>query len=55
MLPALALIVPTAIVPTLLGVRVYRRFSQHDFQRLVLLLLLAAGLVMLLPLVRAPQ
>ena len=52
MLPAFALIVPTAIIPTLLGVRVYRRFSQHDFQRLVLFLLLAAGLMMLLSLVR---
>jgi uncharacterized membrane protein YfcA len=46
------LIVPTAIVPTLAGVQVYRRFSQHDFQRLVLFLLLAAGLMMLLSLVR---
>ena len=52
MLPAFALIVPTAIVPTLAGVRVYRRFSQHDFQRVVLFLLLAAGLMMLLSLVR---
>ena len=52
MLPAFALIVPTAIIPTLAGVRVYRRFSHHDFQRLVLFLLLAAGLMMLLSLAR---
>jgi len=51
MLPAFALIVPIAIVPTLAGVRVYRRFSQHRFQRLVLFLLLAAGLTMLLSVV----
>ena len=50
MLPAFALIVPTAIIPTLAGVRVYRRFSHHNFQRLVLLLLLAAGLTMLVSL-----
>jgi uncharacterized membrane protein YfcA len=36
----------------LAGVRVYQRFSRHDFQRLVLLLLLAAGLMMLLSLAR---
>jgi uncharacterized membrane protein YfcA len=53
MLPAFALIVPTAIVPTLAGVRVYRRFGRHDFQRLVLWLLLAAGLTMLFSLVPA--
>ena len=52
MLPAFALIVPTAIIPTLAGVRVYQRFSHHDFQRLVLSLLLAAGLTMLLSLAR---
>ena len=53
MLPAFALIVPTAVVPTLAGVRVYRRFGQHDFQLLVLWLLLAAGLTMLVSLVSA--
>jgi hypothetical protein len=52
MLPAFALIVPTAIIPTLAGVRVYQRFSHHNFQRLVLSLLLAAGLTMLLSLAR---
>jgi uncharacterized membrane protein YfcA len=50
MLPAFALIVPVAIVPTLVGVRVYQRFSHHDFQRLVLFLLLASGLMLLLSL-----
>jgi uncharacterized membrane protein YfcA len=55
MLPAFALIVPIAIIPTLAGVRVYRRFSHHDFQRLVLFLLLAAGLMMLLSLVLHPD
>jgi uncharacterized membrane protein YfcA len=50
MVPAFALIVPIAIIPTWAGVRVYRRFSHHNFQRLVLLLLLAAGLLLLLSL-----
>ena len=55
MLPAFALIVPIAIIPTLAGVRVYQRFSHHDFQRLVLFLLLASGLMMLLALVLHPD
>jgi uncharacterized protein len=43
LLPVLALMVPVAVVPTLAGAHLYRRFSGEGFRRLVLLLLLASG------------
>jgi uncharacterized membrane protein YfcA len=42
-----ALMVPTAILPTLAGVQLYRRISTAGFQRLVLGLLLLSGLALL--------
>jgi uncharacterized membrane protein YfcA len=38
-----AIVAPAMLVPTLLGARLYRRFSDAGFQRLVLLLLTASG------------
>ena len=41
------LIAPAMIVPTLIGARLYRRFSEVAFRRLVLLLLTLSGFVLL--------
>jgi uncharacterized protein len=41
------LIVPAMIVPTLIGARLYRRFSEAAFRRLVLLLLTLSGFLLL--------
>ena len=38
-----AIVAPAMLVPTLIGARLYRRFSDTGFQRLVLLLLTASG------------
>ena len=38
-----AVVAPAMLVPTLIGARLYRRFSDTGFQRLVLLLLTASG------------
>ena len=38
-----AVVAPAMLVPTLIGARLYRRFSDAGFQRLVLLLLTASG------------
>lgn len=46
MAPILAVMVPAAIVPTLMGVRLYRRVSTAAFQRLVLGLLLVSGVLL---------
>ena len=42
-----ALIVPALFIPTLIGARLYRRFSARAFARLVLLLLLFSGIMLL--------
>jgi uncharacterized membrane protein YfcA len=42
-----ALIAPSMIVPTLLGVRLYARFSDAAFRRLVLVMLSLSGIVLL--------
>ena len=55
MFQAFNLAMHSLIIPTLAGVRVYQRFSHHDFQRLVLFLLVASGLMMLLALVLHPD
>ncbi|MES2715134.1 MAG: sulfite exporter TauE/SafE family protein [Pseudomonadota bacterium] len=47
-LPALAVVLPALIIPSLLGARVYRGLSPAAFRRVVLLLLSAAGVVMVL-------
>jgi uncharacterized membrane protein YfcA len=41
-----AIVAPAMLVPTLIGVRLYRCFSDAGFQRLVLLLLTASGAVL---------
>lgn len=41
-----AVVAPAMLVPTLIGARMYRRFSDAGFQRLVLWLLTASGLVL---------
>ena len=41
------LIAPAMIVPTLIGARLYRRFSEAAFRRLVLVLLTLSGFVLL--------
>ena len=41
------LIVPAMLIPTLIGARLYRRFSELAFRRLVLLLLSLSGFVLL--------
>ncbi len=50
MLPVFALMVPVAVLPTLAGVRLYRRVDAQVFRRVVLTLLLASGLALLLSL-----
>lgn len=40
-------VAPAMIVPTLLGVRLYRRFSEVGFRRLILVLLSLSGVVLL--------
>jgi uncharacterized membrane protein YfcA len=47
-LPALAVVLPALIIPSLLGARVYRGLSPLAFRRVVLLLLSAAGAAMVL-------
>jgi uncharacterized membrane protein YfcA len=42
-----ALVAPAMIVPTLLGVRLYARFSDAAFRRLILVLLSLSGIVLL--------
>jgi len=46
MLGIFAVMVPVAILPTLAGVRLYRRISTAKFQRLVLSLLLGSGVLL---------
>ena len=41
-----AVVAPAMLVPTLIGARLYRRFSDAGFQRLVLWLLTASGVVL---------
>ncbi len=48
LLPALALVLPALIIPSLLGARLYRGLSPLAFRRVVLLLLSATGLMMVL-------
>jgi uncharacterized membrane protein YfcA len=50
MLPAFALVVPVAILPTFAGMALYRRISTATFRRVVLGLLLVSGAAMLAPL-----
>lgn len=50
MLGIFAVIAPSVVVPTLLGVRLYRRVSTASFQRLVLSLLLISGALLVLSL-----
>ena len=50
MVPIFAVMVPAAILPTFLGVRLYRRVSTAAFQRLVLALLLISGVLLVLSL-----
>jgi hypothetical protein len=45
-----AVMLPASILPTLAGVRLYRRFSTVGFQRMVLLLLLISGILLTLSL-----
>jgi len=42
-----ALVAPAMIVPTTLGVRLYARFSDAGFRRLILILLSISGFVLL--------
>jgi hypothetical protein len=46
MAPIFAVMVPAAVLPTLAGVRLYRRVSTSGFQRLVLVLLLVSGVLL---------
>jgi hypothetical protein len=46
MLGIFAVIAPAVVVPTLLGLRLYRRISTAAFQRLVLFLLLISGVLL---------
>jgi uncharacterized protein len=46
-LRAFALVAPSLLVPTLIGARLYRRFSNRGFRQLVLLLLLFSGVMLL--------
>jgi hypothetical protein len=48
MMPLFALMVPVAIIPTLAGAWLYRRFSDVAFRKLVLVLLSITGAVLLL-------
>lgn len=43
-----AIVAPAMLVPTLIGARLYRRFSDAGFRRLILLLLTASGAVLVL-------
>ncbi len=43
-----AIVAPAMLVPTLIGARLYRRFSDVGFQRLVLLLLTASGALLVI-------
>jgi len=47
MVPAFALMIPVAILPTFAGVLLYRRVDDRAFRRLVLLLLLLSGILLL--------
>jgi uncharacterized membrane protein YfcA len=47
------LVAPAMLVPSYLGARLYRRFSEQTFERLVLALLLASGLALLAGAARA--
>jgi uncharacterized membrane protein YfcA len=47
MLPIFALMVPVAILPTFAGGRLYRRFSDEAFRRLILWVLLGSGIALL--------
>jgi len=47
MVPILALMVPVAILPTFAGGRLYRRFSDEAFRRLILWVLLGSGIGLL--------
>jgi uncharacterized membrane protein YfcA len=42
-----AIVAPAMVVPTLLGVRLYRRFSEAGFRQLILILLSLSGVVLL--------
>jgi uncharacterized protein len=42
----LAVVAPAMVVPTLIGARLYRRFSEAAFRRLILILLTASGAVL---------
>lgn len=46
LLPALAVVLPALVIPSVLGARVYRGLSPQAFRRVVLLLLTASGLVL---------
>ena len=41
-----AIVAPAMLVPTLIGARLYRRFSEAGFRRLILLLLTVSGAVL---------
>jgi uncharacterized protein len=43
---AFAIAAPAMVIPTLIGARLYRRFSDAGFRRLVLLLLTASGAIL---------
>jgi uncharacterized membrane protein YfcA len=43
-----ALVAPATVVPTLLGLRLYRRFSDAGFRRLILLMLSLSGAVLVI-------
>jgi uncharacterized membrane protein YfcA len=45
-LPFFAVEAPAMLLPTLIGARLYLRFSETGFRRLILLLLMASGLVL---------
>lgn len=42
-----ALVAPAMIIPTLIGVRIYARFSEAGFRQLILILLSVSGVVLL--------
>jgi uncharacterized membrane protein YfcA len=46
-LQGFAIVAPAMLIPTLIGGRLYRRFSEGAFTRLVLILLSAAGIALL--------
>jgi uncharacterized membrane protein YfcA len=47
MLPMLAIVLPSMLIPTFLGTRVYLGISEAAFRRVVLLLLTASGVALL--------